>query len=166
MIIIIFPLFIMIHSPLLTRTLISSSSVWKCKFCVALKCLFHHVTSRLTAGGRHDKWQMNTLRISPSSLLSLSFFMPSQSHFSSRLRSQSITWLKNADRDHTITQASYYFLSLCDSLSLLMKVDYLDEQQCLHCGCKVSLTFNFLKYQSYFFCHPQFQNVGNWRIQV
>lgn len=60
MIIIIFPLFIMIHTPPLTRIPISSSSVRRCTFRVTLKCLFHHVTSRLTAGGRHDKWQMST----------------------------------------------------------------------------------------------------------
>lgn len=56
MIIIIFPLFIMSHAPPLRRTLISTSRVWRCK----LRGLLHHVTSRLAAGGRHNKWQMST----------------------------------------------------------------------------------------------------------
>lgn len=89
------PLFIMIQTPPLTKTVISSSSVGDVS-CVALKCVFHHITLRLAAGDRH-KWQMNTrFRYHPRSVLSLSLFMPSQNHFHSRFRSQSITWLKNA----------------------------------------------------------------------
>ena len=96
MTIIISPLFIMSHTPPLTRALISSFSVWRRKFCVALKCFFHNVTSWLAARGGCDKWRKNTeYEYQPVSVLSLSLFTQSQNHFYSRFKSQSITKLKN-----------------------------------------------------------------------
>lgn len=56
MIIIIFPLFIMSHTPPLRSPLISTSSVRRCK----LWGPYRRVTSRLAAGGRRNEWRMNT----------------------------------------------------------------------------------------------------------
>lgn len=103
----------MIHIPPLTRILISSLIVWRRKFCVSLKCLLHHVTSTLAAGGSHDKWQMNThFGYHPYLCCHYLFLYRRKNHFHSRFRSQSITWLKNAGGEHsctTITQQATYF---------------------------------------------------------
>lgn len=141
----------MIQTPPLTRTLISSPSVGD-ESCVALKCLFHHVTSRCAAGGRQDKWQMNTdFRYHPdlcchylfSCHLKTTFALasdPSQSRGSNAPAGNTVV--------ATVTQQASYFFSP----SLVLKVCTAGAKCHSHLLCLTSFWYWSV------FRNPQFQN--------